>query len=148
MFKKDKDSKDKATQSISIGGGTFTNSPIAQAGGDLQISQQIVQSPTDVGLTIDDVLVLMDRLSAIVSESDLSDKQKEKVLRHIASGKDEVQEKEPDKETIKKDLQRATKVIKDVDGAVSAGQDLWQKLEPVVTKLAGWLGVAVNTFWA
>ena len=51
-------------------------------------------------------------------------------------------------ETVKKDLQRATKVIKDVDEAVSAGQGLWQKLEPLVAKLAGWLGVAVNIFWA
>ncbi|NMF60821.1 hypothetical protein [Pseudanabaena yagii] len=148
MFKKDKDSKDKATQSISIGGGTFTNSPIAQAGGDLQISQQIVQSEANSGLTVDEVLGLIDRFAAIIRESDLSEKQKEKVLRHVASGKDEVHEKEPDKELVKQDLQRATKVIKDVDEAVSAGQGLWQKLEPVVTKLASWLGVAVSTFWA
>jgi hypothetical protein len=99
-------------------------------------------------LTVDEVLGLIDQFAAIVRESDLSEQQKEKVLRHVASGKDEVQEKEPDKETVKKDLQRATKVIKDVDEAVSSGQGLWQKLEPVVTKLAGWLGVAVSTFWA
>ena len=148
MFKKGKDSNDKPPQSISISGGTITNSPIAQAGGDLQQSQQIVASPTNTGLTVDEVLGLIDRFAAIVRESDLSEKEKEKVLRHIASGKDEVQEKEPDKALVKQDLQRATKVIKDVDEAVSAGQGLWQKLEPVVTKLAGWLGVAANIFWA
>ena len=148
MFKEDNDSKDKATQSISIGGGTITNSPIAQAGGDLQISQQVVESPTNTGLTVDEVLGLIDSFAAIVRESSLSEKQKEQVLHHVTSGKYAVQEKEPNKEIVKQDLQRATKVIKDVDEAVSAGQGLWQKLEPVVTKLAGWLGVAANIFWA
>ena len=73
------------------------------------------------------MLGLIDRFAAIVRESDLSDKQKEQALHHVVSSRHAVQEKEPDKETVKKDLQRATKVIKDVDEAVSAGQGLWRK---------------------
>ena len=149
FFKKDNDkvSKETATQSINIGG-QVTNSPIAQAGGDISQSQQIVQSGINEGLSVEEVLGLIDQFASIVRESGLPEKQKEKVLRHVESSKDAAQEKEPDKELVKQDLQRATKVIKDVDEAVTAGQGLLQKLEPIAIKLAGWLGVAANIFWA
>ena len=57
-----------------------------------------------------------------------------------------VQEEEPDKEFAAKNLQRATKVLKEAGETVEAGTSLWQKVKPILETVSPWLGVAVSFF--
>ncbi|MEA5472339.1 hypothetical protein [Spirulina sp. 06S082] len=69
-----------------------------------------------------------------------------KAIKHLETAKEEVQEEEPDKDFAAKSLQRATKVLKEAGETVEAGTDLWQKVQPIITKLLPWLGVAASFF--
>lgn len=140
--------EDKVSQSISISGGQLSNVQIGgQAGGDLTVNQvQHIGDEAADQLTSADVITLLDQLKALLQASDLSDDDKTKAIRGIESAQDEVQADEPDKEFAAKNLQRATKILKDASETVEAGTSLWQKATPILETVSPWLKVAAGFF--
>ena len=135
------------SQFISISGGQLPNVQIGgQAGRDLAMnqSQQIGEGAADKTLALAEVTALIDQLKELLQESHLSESDKEKAVRSIATAKDELQAKEPDKEFAAKSLKRATNVLKDAGEMVEAGSTLWQKVKPILESVAPWLGVATG----
>ena len=138
---------EKASQSLSISGGQLSNVQIGgQAGRDLIVtqSQQTGEGNTDKLLTSAEVVDLLDQIKELLQESNLSEVDKEKVVRGIETAKDEVQTDEPDKEYAAKSLQRATKVLKEAGETVEAGTGLWQKVKPILETVSPWFGIAVS----
>ena len=140
---------DKVSQSISISGGQLANVQIGgQAGGDLNVNQtQQIGNGTAEQLTSADVITLLDQLKALLQASDLPDGDKTKAIRGVESAQDEVQADEPDKEFAAKNLQRATKILKDAGETVEAGTSLWQKATPILETVSPWLKVAAGFFF-
>lgn len=138
-------SEEKSSQSINFSGGQFSNTQIGQAGRDLAQSQQFNQGATEKPLTPEDVVKLLTKFEELLRGADLPESQKEKAIKHLDTTREEVQQAEPDKDFAAKSLQRATKVLKDADEAVGAGQGLWQKVGPIITQLAPWFGLAAKT---
>lgn len=136
-----------SSQSLSISSSQLSGGvQIGQAEGDLLQSQQLNQGVSDVHLTSEDVTNLIDQVTTLIQEANLPSAQKEKVIKHLHSVKEEAQEKEPDKDFATKNLQRAVKTLKEADEAVRVGQGLWDKISPLISKLLPWLGLASNFF--
>lgn len=138
--------EEKPSQSLNISGGQFSSGvQVGQAGRDLSQTQRIVGGNAEKQLTVAEVVELISQLENLFETSDLPTDQKEKAIKHLESAKEEAQAKDPDKDFATKSLQRATKVLKEANEAVGAGEGLWKKLEPVATQLAPWLGIAAKT---
>ncbi len=139
-------SEDKISQSLNVSGGHLSNVQIGgQAGRDLTMNQhQQVDEGTGERLNSQDVIALIVQLETLFSESELPTPQAEKAIQHLAVAKEEIADVEPDKEFAAKNLQRATKVLKDAGETIEAGTGLWSKVEPILNELFKWLGVAVG----
>ncbi len=134
--------EEKSTQAMNFSGGQFSGAQIGQAGRDQTQTQQISQDGSEKPVNQKDVFGLLTQIEELVRGSNLPDPQKEKAIKHLDAAKEEIQEKEPDKDYAAKSLQKATKVLKEASEAVVVSQSFWQKLEPIITQLSPWLGVA------
>lgn len=137
------------SQSLKISGSQLYNMQIGgMAGKDLNANQNqsIGTSESSKPLTQADVVKLIAQLEELFRSSGLPEKQKDDAIKYLKSAKDEAQEEKPDKDFAAKNLQRATKVLKNASETVEAGTSLWKKVQPIITKLLPWLGVAASFF--
>lgn len=140
---------ENSSQSFNISGGQLSNVQVGgQAGRDLNVNQTQNISPGELeeSLTPTNVVELIAQLEELFNSSDLSKKYKEKAIRHLDSAKEVAQEEHPDKDFVAKSLQRATKVLKEAGETVDAGTTLWSKVQPIISRLLPWLGVAASFF--
>jgi ribosomal protein L16 Arg81 hydroxylase len=115
--------------------------------GDSNIIQQTNQvEPAEQPISEDEAFELLAEIEAILQTAHLSDEQKRKVSTYLAAAKEAAQEDKPDKDYIKGNLEKVTKTIQATTETVMASQGLWDKLKPIFTKLAPWLGVAASYF--
>ena len=137
-------SEQKPCQSFNISGGQLSNVQIGgQAGRDLTTSQSQQNFQADErSMTPAEVTALLDQLKQLLQGSNLPTEQKDKAIRSIETATDEIKAEEPDKEFAAKNLQRATKVLKEAGETVEAGTSLWQKVNPILETVGLWLGVA------
>ena len=139
--------EEKPFQSFSISGGQLSDVQIGGiAGQDMNVTQnqQIGTSESSKTLTQADVVELIIQLEELFRSSGLPEAQTAKAIKHLESAKEEAQEENPDKDFAAKNLQRATKVLKEAGETVEAGTSLWKKVQPIITKLLPWLGVAAG----
>ncbi|MEM9220494.1 MAG: hypothetical protein AAGD25_40000 [Cyanobacteria bacterium P01_F01_bin.150] len=137
----------KTSQSISISGSSLSGVQIGgQAGNDLTASQyqQVGEGVSDKIPTPDDVANLLDQLKKLLQVSELPEEDKAIVIRKIENAEEEVKAEEPDKEFAAKNLQKATKVLKEAGETVEAGTSLWEKVKPIFEAVSPWLGVAIS----
>lgn len=142
-------SEEKSSQSFSISGGQVSNAQIGgQAGRDLSATQnqQINQNKSQKPLTQADVVELIAQLEELFRSSALPEAQTAKAIKHLEAAKEEAQEEKPDKDFAAKNLQRATKVLKEAGETVEAGTSFWQKVKPILENISPWLGVATSFF--
>lgn len=134
------------SQSLNIDESQLSSAQIGIAGENLSQNQQIVQGKPEKQLSTAEVLELVAQIETLLGSSSLAKEQKQKVLKHLDSVKEEAKDEEPDKDFAAKSLQRATKVLKDASETVDAGSGLWERVQSIVTKLLPWFGVAKNFF--
>lgn len=132
------------SQSMNFSGAKVSGGLIAQAGGDLKQTQQINNGGTEKSLTIAEVCALIKQIETLLITSDLPDNLKQKALTHLETAEEEIQDNEPNKDSATKGLKRVSKVIKEANETVGVGVGILQKLEPIFTKLAPWLGVTAK----
>jgi hypothetical protein len=142
-------SEKQNSQTLTISGEQLTNVQIGGvAGQDLtaNLQQQIDQGQAEHSLTPTEVVALINELAAVLRQANLPVAATDKALKHLDVAREEAQAPGPDKEFTAKSLQRATTVLKNAGETVDAGTGLWTKVEPIVSKLVPWLGVAVSFF--
>jgi hypothetical protein len=140
-------SEEKASQSQSFT--SFTNSPVSGQVGQGRDFTQTQSNPTlvpDSKLSIVEVVELLDRMKILIEESALPEAQKEKTERYLEAVEIEAKEPEPNKELAATNLKQVTETLKNAGDAMDAGTSLWQKVQPIVVPLAGWLGTATSFF--
>jgi predicted ribonuclease toxin of YeeF-YezG toxin-antitoxin module len=128
-------------QSISISSSQVSGQ-IGMGGRDVIQSQMTAE---EMSASVD-VVAGLAQIEELIRSSDLSETQKNKVIRHIETTKEEAQSKEPQKDFAAANLKRATEVLKDADATVSAGQSLFSKVKPILESLLPWFGVAKSFF--
>jgi hypothetical protein len=142
-------SEEKTTQSLSISGGEVSNVQIGGlAGRDLNVSQtqQISEGVSTQSLTQANVIDLIAQIEELFRSSNLLEDHKTKAIKHLETAKEEVQGTSPDKDFAAKSLQRAAKILKEANETVTAGTNLWSKVQPILSQILPWLGVAANFF--
>lgn len=137
-------SEPSSSQNISISGSTVTNSPVAQAQGNINQSQQIGSDNSTEQLQSSDVVALLDQLKALVDSSSLPADQKKKVLRDVETAKDEADAEQPDEEYVGNVLGHATKIMKSANEALGEGTSLWEKAAPILQKVLPYFGLALT----
>ena len=135
----------ESSQSMRISGGQFSNAQVGQAGRDLK-QTVTVGGEADAALTVKDVVATLQHIEQLLNASQLEAGQKRKAARYVEAAKEAVSEDTPDKQYVAVSLQQATKVFKDASETVEAGQGLWNKISPLITKILPWLGVAASFF--
>lgn len=133
-------------QNISISGSQVSKAQFVQARDNVQVTQQNSEGDTKEGLQVEDVLALLGELKKVVSDSAIPTTDQERAIRGIEAAEDEIQAEDSDKEVAAKNLRRATTILKDTGEAVDAGTGLWDKVEPIITKLTPWFKVAAGFF--
>lgn len=138
-------SPDRASQSMRISGGQFSNVQLGQAGRDLT---QIQDSSTNQAAlpTVDEVKTLLEQLKDLINNANLPANEQSKALSYLISVAGEVETDQPDKEFALKGFQRVTQVLKEAAEAAESevGEGFWQKFQPIAAKLAPWFGVATK----
>ncbi|MEM1392423.1 MAG: CHAT domain-containing protein [Cyanobacteria bacterium P01_H01_bin.150] len=140
---------EKPSQSFSISGGQLSDVQVGGiAGQNMNVTQNQIFGTNESSkpLTQPDVVELITQLEELFRNSDLPPAQTTKAIKHLEAAKEEAQEKEPDKDFAAKNLQRATKVLKEAGETVEARTSLWKRVQPIITKLLPWLGVASSFF--
>ena len=130
--------------------GSISQSNTGSMGGGMQAAignnnQQVMSAqtaPAEEQLTKDDVIKLIADLEEEIASSKLSDKDKNSINTYLAPVKEELKEQEPDKELIQSSLENATKKMNKLSQTLDAAKKLWDKAQPIISKVAPWFGAA------
>jgi hypothetical protein len=137
-------SKEKPYQTQSISDSQISGQiQFAQAEGDLtQVLQgnQVVDSKQVI--TAAEVLKQLEKIEEIVRNTGLPKAKSEEAIAYLQAAQKETQQAEPDKELIAKNLKRMGDSLKTAGDTIDAGKGLWEKVQPILSVLTGWLGVA------
>jgi hypothetical protein len=134
-------SQTNAPQSFNMNGGTISGQ-VNFAARDLIQTQHNNSGDRTKPLATEDVIQLIAQIEGLLKHSLLPTNQKGKTLHHLQSVKNEVEANEPDKEFAAQNLKKIVDTLKSTNEAVDAGQSLWTKVEPILSQLLPWLGVA------
>lgn len=91
-----------------------------------------------------EVLQLLAELESLMQAATLPEAEKKKATQYLGAAQAEAEEDEPEKGLVAKNLERATKTLKSADEAVGAGVSIFEKVAPIVRKIAPWLGAAAG----
>jgi uncharacterized membrane protein len=98
-------------------------------------------------LTQAEVVELLAEIEQMIRNAELPGAVKEKATKYVEAAKVEAEEEEPDKQLISKNLERVTKNLEEVDKTVDTSKRIFEKVVPLVVKVAGWLGTAAGSLW-
>jgi len=129
--------------------GTLSNVQIGGiAGQDLtaNLQQDIEQDSAKKLLTQAEVVGLIQQWVDVLNQASLAPVTAEKAIKHLEVAAEEARAQEPDKSFAAKNLQRATALLRSANETLHEGTGLWQKIDPILTKLSPWLGVAAGFF--
>ena len=114
------------------------NGQFVKGGGDA------IQTEKGAGKSLEpeEILQFIEKMQIILQEYDLPGNQKEKCNRHLEAVRDEVKEKNPDKEYAAKTLQKFTHILKETGKTIGSGVSLIDQLQPVISSVLPWLGDA------
>ena len=94
-------------------------------------------------LTQAQVSELLAEIEQQVKQSILSETVKQKAIMRLNSAADDIQEKEPDKQTAASNLKKFTATIKEASKTSEEAKKLLKSIKPVLIRLSKWLGVAI-----
>ena len=94
-----------------------------------------------------EVVNLLTQIEQLIQNSDISHIEKTKSQKYLDSAKTEVEEREPDKELVSKNLERVAKNLETVDKTLDTSKKIFEKSIPLIKKIAIWLGAAAGNLW-
>ena len=94
-----------------------------------------------------EVVNLLTQIEQLIQNSDISDIEKIKSQKYLDTAKIEVEEKEPDKELVSKNLERVAKNLETVDKTLDTSKKIFDKAVPLIKKVAIWLGATAGSLW-
>ena len=133
-----------SSQNINISNSNLKNSPLAQAQGNINQSQQIGSENVNNQLQPSEVVALLDQLRDLLDRSNLPEDQKKKAIVGIETAKCEAEEEEPDNDHAGKGLARVIKALKSGNEVLSEGTSLWERAEPILRKVLPYFGIVLT----
>ena len=144
FWKKAQPKSSDPSQSQSITGTQISGSQVqmTQAEQNATATQSGSLASAQTGLTEAEVVRLLVELESAIKAAQLPAAQETRALNYMQSAKQEVQEEEPDKDLVAKNLKRVGDALEGVDQATDTGKKLWEKGVAVFEAISPWLGPA------
>lgn len=101
---------------------------------------------TKSSFTSDDIVKFLEYLEALVKTAELPEETKEEVIEDLGSAKKATNKDKPNKKRALERLEDATKTLENTSKAVDAGQKIWSKAKPIITKIAPWFGATAGSY--
>lgn len=137
-------SQQEPSQSQSIGNNSAFSGQMGLAGGNLyQIGNNSEPLP-EKQLTVVEVIKCFEEIETLLRNSSIQESEKQEAIGYLEKAKGETQKEPPKKEKVAMNLQLMAQTIKDASGTVEATKSLLEKIQPIITKLISWFGVAKN----
>jgi hypothetical protein len=134
----------KSSQSQNFNNNVIAGSQIGQSSGDIQQTYTTQVAGNGKPLDPKDIIKLVEDIHRLLKNSDLPDDQKTKCDRHLKTLKDEVGEKDPDKDYAAQTLQKVVHVLKEAGKVTVSTMSLMNRVQPMITRIVPWLGEARN----
>ncbi len=137
-------SQNRSSNSMNISSSTISG----QVGQGDHVTQTQYQNQGEATkqLSPAEVVQLITQIEILLRSFALPEDQKDKAMTYLGAAKEEASSEEPDKQFAAKSLQKATKILKETNETLDAGQSLWKKVEPILGQLLPWLSVASHFF--
>lgn len=103
-------------------------------------------SPTNI-LTQAEAVEVLAQIEQMIRNSQLPEELKEKTAKYMEVAKAEAEDNEPDKQLISKSLEKVTKNLEELDKTMDTSKRVFEKIAPLLIKIAGWLGAAAGSLW-
>lgn len=129
----------KASQSLSIENSNISGSQLA-IGNYIKQTKIVKTNGPEKSLTSQEVLIIIQEMQNLLQNLGLQNDKKSKCLRHLQTVKEEVKEKNPDKEYAAQNLQKMVHLLKETRNPASPGDCVMDKLQPIITRMLPWLG--------
>lgn len=138
-------STEKLSKSQSISGNQISGSQvqIGQSEGDLsQVQQGNQATDSEQAIAAVEALGVLEKIGEVLRASELPEAKKEEAIAYLNAAQKETQQPEPHKELVAMNLKRIGDTLKAAGDTVDSGKSLWEKVQPMLTSLVSWLGVA------
>jgi hypothetical protein len=136
----------KISQSVS--GSSGVTQQAAKGNRNQQTSEtQLSDAKSDSVLTTPEVVELLNKIAELLSVSTLPDATKEDAMTYLNAAKKATGGEEPKKETAAINLKEMAETLANAAKTVEASKGLWDKVQPMLTEVARWLGVAAGSLW-
>jgi hypothetical protein len=132
----------KTSQSQNFNNTVIYGSQIGQSFEDLSQTYTPGVSGNSKPLDSTYIIELVNEIQHFLKNSDLAVEPKAKCSRHIKTLKDEVGEKDPDKEYAAHTLQKIVHVLKGKGETGVSSLGLMDRVQPMITRIIPWLGEA------
>jgi hypothetical protein len=138
-------SREKPSQTQSVTGSQISSSQVqlGQADGNLnQVQQGNQATDSEQAMTAVEAWEVLEKIGEVLKGSGLPETKQEEAIAYLNAAQKETQQPEPDKELVAKNLKRMGETLKAAGDTVDAGKSLWEKVQPILLTLIGWLGTA------
>lgn len=132
----------QSSQSQNFTNAFITDTIIGQSIGDLQQTNTAQVAGNNKPLDPKDIIKLVEDIQHLLKNSDLPSDSKTKCDRQLLTFKDEVREKDPDKDYASKSLQKVVHILKEAGQTAGSAANLMDRVQPVITRIIPWLGEA------
>ena len=138
--------KNKGNNTI-IGDKNTQENQNIQGDNNIQGNKNVSQR-TREQITATEVVKMLSHLEEKIQNlTALPEADREKSVKRLEAAKVEVQESEPDKESIVKSLKRVNETLNEAGKTTTEVKELVNELFPTVVKVAGYLGYAAGKIW-
>jgi PBP1b-binding outer membrane lipoprotein LpoB len=88
---------------------------------------------------------LLSQLRQLIETANLPQDTQAEALDYLQSAQREAQKPEPKRERIQVNLESTTETLEQASKTLDSGVELWGKAQPILIKLAGWVGAALGS---
>ena len=111
-------------------------------------SPQASESGTDKALSTTEVIELLNQISDYLRFSEIPEVTKEDAMTYLNAAKKATEQDEPKKETAAINLKEMAAALENANKTVAASGNLWTQVQPILVRVAKWLGVAAGGLWS
>lgn len=128
----------KPAQTTSIDNTIISNSIIAI--GNNNQTKMVKTAGPEKTLTSQEVLTIIQEMQSLLQGSGLKDDKKSECSRHLQIVKEEVKRENPNKEYAAQTLQKIAHLLRETRDSTNSGDNVMDKVQPVITRMLPWLG--------
>lgn len=127
--------------------GSMGNGMQAAIGDNNRQRMESAKSTDEQSLTQSEVINLLAKIEEMIRTTPLPEDIKEDATTYLSAAKKATAKEEPKKDVAIVNLKSVAETLESASKTLDAGKNIWEKVQPILTQIAPWLGVAAKTFF-